>query len=84
MSSPKYRIIQRETIDPELFASLTAENNFNNGSIDISLDAQLDYYVKRALNLCETLNDRSWLDNIDSEIMKANFTKEQAEMLKAN
>ena len=84
ISSPKYRIIQRETIDPELFATLTAENNFNNGSIDISLDAQLDYYVKRALDLCETLNDRSWLNSVESEVMKANFNKEQAEMLKEN
>ena len=38
LSSPKYKIAQRETIDPELHAALTASLNFDNGYIALSLN----------------------------------------------
>jgi len=37
ISSPKYKIIQRATIEPEIQAVLDVQLNFNNGYIDINL-----------------------------------------------
>lgn len=37
LSSPKYRITQRETIDPEIHATLNAALNFDNGYVSLTL-----------------------------------------------
>lgn len=84
VSSPKYRITQRQTIDPELDAEMSAVNNFDQGVVEIFLNTKPDYYVQRAIELCKKLNDNSWLTEINSEIMEKNFSSFQAGVLKAN
>ena len=44
ISSPKYRIVQRSSIDPELEASIKVNLNFDNGYIDINLVGVKDKY----------------------------------------
>ena len=42
--SPKYRIMQKETIDPEIRAQLIAKLNHNNAYVDLSLIGEKDKY----------------------------------------
>lgn len=37
LSTPRYRIMEKTTIDPEIKAQLVATNNFDNGYIDVAL-----------------------------------------------
>lgn len=80
ISSPKYRIVQRETIDPELYADIALTQNFNNGYIDVSLSPHVDYFAQRAYNIVFETKDTSWLD-APITIMAKGFNEEQAEIL---
>jgi hypothetical protein len=40
MSSPRYRVTQKQSISPELNATLHASLNYDNGYIDINLKAK--------------------------------------------
>lgn len=41
ISSPKYKLVQREYIEPELYRTLRAEKNFDEGHIDLYLDGEI-------------------------------------------
>jgi hypothetical protein len=71
ISSPKYRIIQRETIEPEIKADLIVDKNFDNGYITVSLVPHKDFYIQRAIDICSQ-EGSSWLSKIE-EIKKKGF-----------
>lgn len=83
ISSPKYRIIQRETIMPEIDVNLIVSQNFDNGYINIILEPHKDLYVQRAIDISAKENNSSWLNNIKT-IKEKGFNEEQAAVLYAN
>ena len=77
LSSPMYKMMQRETIDPEISANLIVSQNFDNGYISINLEPQWDYYIKRAYNVQLIASNSSWLNTIES-IKEKGFSEDQA------
>lgn len=83
ISSPKYRIIQRETIDPDIrIHSLNVELNFDNGYIDVSLKPVIRYYLQQVYEIINNLaSDKySWL-NLKEDIIDQGFTTIEAEQI---
>lgn len=83
ISSPKYRMIQRETIDPELYADLNVTLNFDNGYIDLSLNAHKDDFIERAIQLMNSESTTKWMEE-ESTIIKKGFSAAQAEIIYRN
>lgn len=83
VTSPKYRIIQRETIMPEIDVDLKIKQNFDNGYIDILLEPHKDFYVQRAIDISTKNNSSQWLDKIKT-IKEQGFNDDQAAVLYAN
>lgn len=77
ISSPKYRMIQRETIDAELYADIEAKLNFDNGYIDINLIPHKDDYIERAIELMNSMEDTKWLQSVE-KIQQQGFSAEQS------
>lgn len=77
LSSPMYKMMQRETIDPEISANLIISQNFDNGYINISLEPKWDYYIKRAYNIQLISSNSGWLNTLSS-IKEKGFSEEQA------
>ncbi len=67
VSSPRYRIIRRETIEPDIVASLIATSNFDDGYITVKLKGQ-----KNSKGEEMTANGAFILSRSDEE---SNFTK---------
>lgn len=83
ISSPKYRIIQRETLSPELHAKILLTQNYNNGYIDINLEPEQDHFIKRVVEISNKNNNFSWINNKDN-ILSEGFTLEQANIILNN
>ena len=83
VKSPLYKMIQRETIDPELYGDLTAEANFEDGYIEISIEPITDYFFKKAYQLYQRSADKTWINNIET-IEAQGFSRTQAETIFSN
>ena len=62
LSTPKYRIMQKATIDPEILTEVIAKANYNNGYTDISLrgikdDDEMETTVTGSFLLCRADSD---------------------------
>jgi hypothetical protein len=66
-------MIQRETIDPELYADLNVTLNFDNGYIDLSLNAHKDDFIERAIQLMNSEPTTKWMEE-ESTIIKKGFS----------
>lgn len=79
ISSPKYRIVQRETINPDIEADLSVIQNFNNGYINIGLVPHKDFYLTKVFAIIDSLetNRYQWL-NTQQSIIDKGFTQDQA------
>lgn len=61
VSSPRYKIAQRSTLDTDLNASLVVKNDTQNGMIDISLKGEEDTIATGAFLLSRTSSDSNFM-----------------------
>ena len=81
--SPLYKMIQRETIHPNISAKIKIDSNFEDGYIDIILVPEEDYFFKRAVILYNQSENTKWINN-PITIQEKGFTENQANVIFAN
>jgi len=62
VKTPRYKIVQRKSVDPSITADLVATLNFNNGYIELTLDDTIDSAISGSfiISRCSNINNWAW------------------------